>query len=404
MAPLTERGATIGVVFSLRDTTDERRARDAVSKSEARYRNLFESATDAIYTIDPRGSFTSVNSAMSAMLGLPRDQLVGKGAFEFLDPEETKRVTQYFDAALRGEVQHYECHFRPASGDRLLVSVINSPIRSGEEVAGVLGIARDITRERGDAEEREALRQQLTQSQKLEAIGQLVSGVAHELNNPLAAVMAYAQLLLGSSTLSEDERESADTIHREARRAARIVANLLTFARQHKPERRLIDLNEIVRNTIELRRYALRGQGIDVQTQLDPSLPHTLGDSFQLQQVFLNLIANSEHALRSVHRDRVITIRTWQAGASLSVSVSDTGEGIAPEALPQIFNPFYTTKEVGEGTGLGLSISDGIVREHGGRIAVESTLGVGSMFTVELPLTEPASAMDAGRLEKLTLA
>src|SRR5262249_36500902 len=156
-----------------------------------------------------------------------------------------------------------------------------------------------------------------------------------------------------------------DAINQEAKRAAKIVANLLTFARQHQPERTIADLNRVVQDTLELRRYALRTAQVEVDANLDPDLPLTWADPFQLQQVVLNLLTNAEHALSTWHGDKRIAVSTARRGDHLVISVADSGPGVPPENLTRIFNPFFTTKPVGEGTGLGLSISDGIVREHG---------------------------------------
>src|ERR671938_1226824 len=165
-----------------------------------------------------------------------------------------------------------------------------SPVTEGEVVTGVLAVVRDVGEEK-------LLVEQLLQQEKLAAIGQLVSGVAHELNNPLAGVMAFSQLLLATAAPQGDQQHALQTIHQEAKRAAKIVSNLLTFARQHPPERRVTDLNQIFLDTLELRRYAIRVQQIELVTELDPALPPTWADSFQLQQVFLTLISNAEHAL-----------------------------------------------------------------------------------------------------------
>jgi two-component system NtrC family sensor kinase len=230
------------------------------------------------------------------------------------------------------------------------------------------------------------LSEQLIQQEKLAAVGQLVSGVAHELNNPLAGVMAFSQLLLSSPASRDAEaRRAAETIHREAKRAAKIVSNLLTFARQQPAERAETDLNALVSDTLELRRFNLRAANIDVETVLDSGLPRTWADPFQLQQVLLNLIGNAEHALAEWRGIRRVTIRTGRDGDQLALSVSDTGPGVPLEKRDRIFNPFFTTKPVGQGTGLGLSISDGIAREHGGRLRVESQEGEGATFVLELP-------------------
>ena len=503
-APLEERGQVVGIVASLRDITAERRARDAVIQSEARYRNLFETATDAIYTTDCEGSFTSLNEATVQLTGWPRTDLLGRSSRLLFDDEEIALVQREFRHTLGGEAVRFECRLRRADGVRRLISVTNTPIRAGLEVVGVLGVARDVTeeRERAAALERsearytrlmesasdgiftvdahgrftsvnrslergvgrsreeligalfagvvdardlgaaqqllrdtfagqrcrgslryhaadggvrhgslitspvveddviigalgimrdvtddQRLAAQLLQQEKLAAVGQLVSGVAHELNNPLAGVLAYSQLLLSMDAAEDVEtRQALETIHHEATRAAKIVSNLLTFARQQPAERTDANLNAIVSDTLALRRYALRAAGIELDVSLDPDLPRTWADPFQLQQVVLNLVANAEQALSDWLGPRRIALRTRQEDGHIVVSVTDTGPGVADEQRDRIFNPFFTTKPVGQGTGLGLSISDGIVRQHGGQIRVESTPGRGATFELRIPV------------------
>jgi PAS domain S-box-containing protein len=511
-AVLREQGAVTGIVASLRDVTDERRARDSVVQSEARYRNLFESASDSIYTLDLRGAFTSVNEATVAMCGYPRTALLGDNSRKLIDDDgELALVAEQFGRALAGASVRYECHFLHADGERRLVSVTNTPIRHGTEIVGVLGVARDVTDERAraaalarsearysrlvesasdaiftmdeagrftaanrslekavgltrdellgaplalvvdardvadaerllrqtfagnrsrgplryrsadgsvrhgsvitapvfedgvivgalgimrDVTDDQRLAEQLLQQEKLAAVGQLVSGVAHELNNPLAGVMAFSELLLASGAAhGADTRHALQTIHHEAVRAAKIVSHLLTFARQRPAERTDADLNAIVTDTLALRRHALRAARIDLEVTLDRTLPHTWADPFQLQQVVLNLIGNAEQALADWRGERRITVATWRDAQGLVIAVSDTGPGVPPDQRDRIFNPFFTTKPVGQGTGLGLSISDGIVREHGGRIRVESQPGQGATFLMELPVVVP----DGGR-------
>src|SRR3989454_3268654 len=217
------------------------------------------------------------------------------------------------------------------------------------------------------------LQEQLIQSEKMSAIGQLVSGVAHELNNPLAGISAFAQLLLAEKRFPPDQRTAAETIYSEARRASRIVQNLLTFARQHKAEKGLTATNQGPDDTLELRAYELRVPGIDVRREYDESLPDTMADAHQLQQVFLNLITNSEQAMeqRDGHHHR-LTVRTRRTGDTMRIEVEDTGGGIPANLIERIFNPFFTTKPTGSGARLRLSISLGILREHGGRICAEN--------------------------------
>jgi CheY-like chemotaxis protein len=203
--------------------------------------------------------------------------------------------------------------------------------------------------------------------------------------------MAFSELLLASGAVHDaDARHAVDTIHQEALRAAKIVSHLLTFARQRSAERTDADLNAIVTDTLALRRYALHAAQIELDVLLDPDLPRTWADPFQLQQVVLNLLGNAEQALAERNGTRRITVWTRRDGEQLVIGVADTGPGVPPEQRDRIFNPFYTTKPVGQGTGLGLSISDGIVREHGGQIRVESQPGEGATFLVELPLLTAA--------------
>src|SRR5687768_17267700 len=230
------------------------------------------------------------------------------------------------------------------------------------------------------------LQQQLIQAEKMAAIGQLVSGVAHELNNPLASISAFAQLLLADKSLSDEHRHSAEVMRAEAVRAARIVHNLLTFARQHKSEKVPADINQVVLDTLELRAYELSVRGVQVSRQLDEANPPvTMVDVHQLQQVLLNLITNAEQAMDEVPgRRHRLTIRTRMENDVVRLEVEDTGPGIPKSAMSRLFVPFFTTKPNDKGTGLGLPISLGIVREHGGRIWAENVAG-GARFCVDLP-------------------
>ncbi len=380
-------GSTVsGIVASLRDITEEKQARDAVVQSQARYTRLVEAAADGIFTADKEGLITSVNRALERSVGRTRSQLLGTPFAALLDARDQRAAMQLFRESFAGLRRRGDLRYRAANGESRNCSVTATPIQEGNGVVGVLGIVRDVTEEK-------RLNDQLVQQEKLAAVGQLVSGVAHELNNPLAGVMAFSQLLLAAPTAVAEHRRAIETIHQEATRAAKIVANLLTFARQHQPERAPTDLNKVLAETLELRRYALRVGQISVVLKLDPLLPLTWADGFQLQQVALNLIVNAEQALDGWQGDRRILLGTEAKGQTLSMIVSDTGPGIASEHLSRIFNPFFTTKGVGQGTGLGLSISDGIVREHGGRIRVESRTGVGATFIVELPCVSAPEAV-----------
>jgi two-component system NtrC family sensor kinase len=386
--PIRRSDAIVGMLGVARDVTEARARAAELERSEARYTRLVESASDAIFTVDEQGRFTAVNRSLEEAVGRDRVALIGASFSELVDPRDLAAAGRLLQETLDGRRSRGAVRYRGRNGDVRNGSVITSPVLEGDEIVGVLGILRDVTDE-------QRLAEQLLQQEKLVAVGQLVSGVAHELNNPLAAVMAFAQLLLASPTaLADEPREALETIHREARRAAKIVSSLLTFARQQPAERAAAQVNDIVTDTIELRRYALRTAEVEVTLQLDPTLPPTWADPFQLQQVVLNLLANAEHALGEIAGGRRICIRTAveNGGTRIVLEVSDNGPGVPREQVDRIFNPFYTTKPVGQGTGLGLSISDGIVREHGGRIRVVSSPGEGAAFIVELPYVAPPAA------------
>ncbi|NOZ06171.1 MAG: GAF domain-containing protein, partial [Chloroflexi bacterium] len=330
----------------------------------------------------------------------------------------------------------------PPSTDRVGERVragIGAPLRAGDNTIGVLMVTVETSRQFDSQDERivatiaemagsalqrqqyheevvvayEKLREtqtQLVQAEKLSAIGQLVAGVAHEINNPLQGIVGFSELLAMEQT--QDDRElAADYVRRirhEAERVRRIVQNLLSFARQHGPKRELTGINDLLQRTLDLRLYHLRTNNIEVAMDLDPNLPITVVDPYQLQQVFLNLINNAQQAMSDAFRRGHLTVRSRLIGSdTIRVEVEDDGPGIPEEQVGKVFDPFFTTKEVGEGTGLGLSICYGIVQEHEGRIWVESpvyetpaTLGPGTRFIVELPLQKSSWAAEILASEK----
>ena len=382
-APLYSPDGSIGTVLTLRDVTDVRRAHQELAKSESRYRHLFEDASDAIMTFDSLGRFTSVNDAGERISGYTREELTGRFFGPLLPLTELPRAVLEFRKALSGQPGQFESVVVRKDGERRHITITYScPQRSRE----VLCLIRDATEEK-------TLQQQLVQSEKMGAIGQLVSGVAHELNNPLASITAFAQLMLSDGNLNADDRHATEVIASESRRAARIVHNLLTFARQHKAEKTYADINQVIENTLELRSYDLSVRGIQIERSYADPPPSTMADSYQVQQVMLNLVTNAEQAMASVDRPHHrLTVRTRQDRGTIRIEIEDTGPGLPADGLERIFNPFYTTKPVGHGTGLGLSISLGIISEHGGRIWAENVSGGGAKFCVDLPHVAPPSA------------
>jgi len=242
--------------------------------------------------------------------------------------------------------------------------------------------------------------EQLLQAEKMTALGELVAGVAHEVNNPLASIMGYNQLAL-TQDLPPKVRRYLEIACSEADRAGRIVRNLLTFARQQPPEKKYLGLNGIIEKTLELKAYHFRTSQIEVEKDLAADLPMTMLDFHQIQQVFLNLLNNAEQAILEAGREGTICILTRRVGDRIEVHITDSGPGIPTEIQNRIFEPFFTTKKEGKGTGLGLSLCYGIVQEHGGSIRVKSRVGQGATFIIDLPVIREES--DAGE-EAATVA
>lgn len=261
-----------------------------------------------------------------------------------------------------------------------------------EQRAAYFAMAADVSKaiERLDAQRLHTkyAHERLLQSEKMSSVGQLVSGVAHELNNPLTGIMGFAQLLLLRPDLDEAAKSQVTTIYAEAERASKIVSNLLTFARRRNAQKEPSGVNTLIERVLELRNYDLRVRNIETELALDPGLPQTLADANQLQQVFLNIIINAEQAMRTSSgglSEGTLRISTRALGPMILIAFEDSGPGMSPETVRRIFDPFFTTKDAGEGTGLGLTISYNIIEEHGGRIWAESEAGRGTTFYIELP-------------------
>ncbi len=373
---------------------------ERLRESEERYRTYVENVPDAIWEADAEGRFIYWSPQIENLTGYPPEELLGHTAYEFLihpddaDEFRSKAIQLFAEDKEEHALTHRALR---RDGSVLYLETSMSPIRDDAgRVVRFQGVARDVS-------ERVRLQAQLTQSAKLSAIGQMISGVAHELNNPLTTVMGYAQLLQASDT-DESVKEDLQRIHDDALRAQRIVQNLLAFARQKKPQRTLVNINEVIERTLALRTYQLKVDNVQVVKELCHNLPPTTADDYQLQQVFLNIINNAHQAMVGEQDGGTLTIGSELLKDDIiRISFADTGPGIKAEILDKVFDPFFTTKEVGAGTGLGLSVSHGIVQEHGGRIWAESEPGQGATFVVELPVADwlddvaPLSAADGTR-------
>jgi PAS domain S-box-containing protein len=369
-APLGEPGQGAGRVAVLRDVTAERAAAEDRRRSEARYRTLFASAPLAIFTLTPDGRFLSVNRAALDLLGLD-EPAPGLRLQAFLEEAESARVGDDLVRTLAGEAREFTLRLQRPDGVQREAALVMVAVEEPAAGRAALAIARDVTDER-------ALRDRLIHTEKMAALGQLVSGVAHELNNPLAGIAALAQALMLEEPLDEGTRRVLEAIREEAGRAGRTVNDLLTFGRQRALQRARTDLNALVRDA-----FLVRPPGqADWRLELDPGLPAIEADADQLRQVVANLLGNAEYAMRG--RPRTGRVTTWASTTVVGLAVEDEGAGIPAEVMPHIFEPFFTTKG-GEGSGLGLSISHGIVRAHGGDIRARNLPGGGARVWFELP-------------------
>jgi PAS domain S-box-containing protein len=266
---------------------------------------------------------------------------------------------------------------------------INLLIAAGSQISSAIERTRLYEETRHAYENLRLTQEQLLQSEKMAAVGQLISGVAHELNNPLTAILGYSQLLTSSGEVGAHGLEYSEKLYKQAQRTHRIVQNLLSFARQHKPERVPAQINQIIEDTLALREYDLRANNIRVHLELEKNLPITAADPHQLQQVFLNMINNALDAILDHAKEGDLWVKTCENENGIVIEFTDSGRGV--QEASRVFDPFYTTKPVGKGTGLGLSICYGIVTEHGGTIRVKNVHPRGASFTIELPY-QPATS------------
>jgi len=382
-------GEIIGFRGVSHNVTERLQMMEALRRSEERYRTMLDEMEEAYYEVDLTGNFTFFSDALCRQLGYSREEIMGMSYRIYIPPENAKKVFEVYNTVYRtGEPSKlFTSSQIKKDGTRVHTEDSIFPMRDEEgKIIGFRGISRDITDRKQRDEERKQLEQKAQFASRLASVGELASGVAHEINNPLTAVIGYAHLLLERKDIPVDIKRDVEVINEGAQRVAGIIKKLLVFARQTKPERTYVDINEIINTTLELRAYSLQSNNIKVILQLDPDLPMTVADPGQLQQVFLNLIMNAETEVKLVHGGGKLAIKTEQIGDNLRISFKDNGLGIAKENLERIFNPFFTTRKVGQGTGLGLSVCHGIVTEHKGRIWAESQLGRGANFIVELPV------------------
>jgi two-component system NtrC family sensor kinase len=366
-----------------------------VDRRAAAFARLFEAVHEGVYigTIGPESSSTiAANPHLKLIFGYAGDAPEGDvrpfDRERFVDPHARAALLERL--LNDGSVNDYLLRLRRADGDAVWVE-LTARADEGADADGcrIEALVRDVSERKKLDDETRDLYHQLLQAEKMAALGQTISGVAHELNNPLATILSWSERLSQRSSLDESVRRGVETILSEAERAARIVRNLLTFARKRQTTRAIVDVNQVVRETLALRSYEQRLNNLNVLDALAAGLPQVFADGHQIQQVLLNLVINAEQAMLTANGRGTLVVRTWHDAAQESVilEINDDGPGIPDEVQPKIFDPFFTTKEVGKGTGLGLTVAYAIVQEHGGRIRLESRPESGASFYVELPVS-----------------
>jgi two-component system cell cycle sensor histidine kinase/response regulator CckA len=375
-----------------------------VARRAAAFARLFESIQEGVYigTLHSAGSATiAANPHLKWIFGYANEAAESDvrpfDVDRFVDRQARTALLERL--AGDGSVADYLLRLRRT--DQTAVWVELTARADPQTPTGALrveALVRDVSKRRKLDDDTRDVSAQLLQAEKMAALGQTISGVAHELNNPLATILSWAERLSRHATMDESVRRGLGTILSESERAARIVRSLLTFARKRQTTRAMVDVNDVVRETLALRSYGQPGCAISVVDALASGLPRVFADAYQLQQVVMNLVVNAEQAMLAAHGRGVMVVGTRHDvdHESVVLEISDDGPGIPAEVQPKIFDPFFTTKDVGTGTGLGLTVAYAIVQEHGGRIRLESRVGTGTSFYVEVPVVGTAGSAAFG--------
>lgn len=393
------QGDVIDIVCLGLDLTERKKADAAIRDREEKYRTILESMEDGYFEVDIAGNFTFFNEAMRKMLGYTEDALMGMNNREFMDKENAEKVYETFNHVYRTGESYKAFDWELIRKDGAILNIDTSVSLIKDEkgrAVGFRGIARDFTEKKIAQEEKAQLEEQINQAQKLESVGRLAGGVAHDLNNLLSPILGYSEILLEGIGNSDWHRRELEEILKAGQRARDLVQQLLAFSRKQLLEFKNVDLNALLKNFYKLLRHTIR-ENIDINMQLAQSLPLVKSDPGQLEQVVMNLAVNAQDAMpkggkmiietAGVELDESYAAEHTSVvpGSYVRLTVTDTGSGMDEETLEKIFEPFFTTKAFGKGTGLGLATVYGIVKQHGGNVWAYTEPGLGSTFKIYLP-------------------
>ncbi len=391
MLPLKSNGREAGHLVTLQDVTEATVAKEALCRSEERFRSLSENAPVIIFTLDPQGTITYLNPAFEKILGFSRQKFLGRPFIAWIDQQETKACRQAFDQLIRGETAVAELNltFYQASGAKRLFNIsVAANLDSRNQVSGIIGMAKDITEEH-------ELQYQLFQSQKMEAIGTLAGGIAHDFNNLLMGMQANLSLMHLRHSGDSSLRERIHRIEHQIQTGANLTRQLLGYARKGKYVVTVVDLNTLIEEALSI--VERTNKAISIRRRLSEEPVFIKADQGQIELVLLNLFVNAMDAMpeggQLTVATRPLSLPEYYKdkddnGRCCELLVADTGIGMDPATQKRIFEPFFTTKAVGHGSGLGLASVYGVVQNHGGRIQVDSTEGEGTTFTLFLPTTQ----------------
>ena len=392
LAPAAE-AATCYVYF--RDITRFKRIEAELRKANAFFDNLIDSSPDGIVAADLAGKVVLFNAGARRILGYAEDEPVAGMSVDAFYPargaREVMRKMRGPDHGGQGKLQRQRVILLPRDGREVPVSLSASIIREGGRETATVGTFRDLRPAERMEKKLEEARVQLFNAEKMASVGKLAAGIAHEINNPLSGILIYANLVLEDLPPDDPHAEDLRSIVQETARCKAIVKDVLEFAREAAFEMHPTDLGQVVETGLRLLIKKAFFRNVHLFKDLDPAAPPVLGDAARLRQVVLNLVINAVEAMKG-HGSLTIKTRVHADGQRVRLEIADTGPGIPEEILPRIFDPFFTTKRVGEGTGLGLSVTYGIVKEHHGTIRVESKVGKGTTFLVDLPMASGEEA------------